>query len=114
MEYTFEIIGVSPVLYFFNHQLQSQENRIDLTERAAYFGSYHCTLDAFLESVESLPMRQNWNLDRVVDTVVQFWLNNAEQVNRWKKRLAEAGSENLLVGRLADLEALRSEFESLL
>lgn len=114
MEYTFEIVGVSPVLSFFNHQLQTQADKLKQKKRAAYFGAYHCTLDAFLESVESLPLRQNWNLDRVVDTVIDFWLNNAEQVNIWKRRLADAGSENLLVGRVADLEILRSEFEKLL
>lgn len=114
MEYTFEIIGISPVLYFFNHQIQNETDKTYQKKRAAYLGSYHCTLDAFLESIESLPLRQQWNLDRVVDTVIQFWLNNGEQVGLWKRRLADASSENLVIGRVADLEALRSEFESLL
>ncbi|WP_088891018.1 hypothetical protein [Leptolyngbya ohadii] len=114
MEYTFEIIGVSPILSFFNHQLESGKDKPSAKKCPAYVGSYHCTLDAFIESIEFLPARQQWHLDRVVDTVIQFWLNNGEQIHLWKKRLADAGRDSLLVGRVADLEALRSEFESLL
>lgn len=109
MKYSFEIVGVSSILSFFNHQQASQRQA-----GAEYLGAYQCTLDAFIESVESTPMRHNWNLDQVVDTVIKFWLNNAEQVYHWKHRLKDAGAQNLLVARVADLDALRAEFESLL
>lgn len=108
MEYSFEIVGVSPVLSFFNHQLAAQ------SQGAEYLGAYHCTLDAFIDSIESVPQRRGWHLDRVVDSVIRFWLHNAEQVTHWKRRLEDAGSENLLVARVADLESLKVEFESLL
>ncbi len=111
MKYSFEIVGVSPVLSFFNHQ---QEIQAHPHPGAEYLGTYQCTLDAFIESVESLPMRRGWHLDQVVDTVINFWLNNAEQIGHWKQRLRDAGTQNLLVARVADLDALRAEFESLL
>jgi hypothetical protein len=110
MEYTFEIIGVSSVLSFFTHQLDTQITR---RLRAEYVGAYQCTLDAFIESIEDAPLRPDWHLDRAVDSVIRFWLNNAEQVQHWKKCLSDAGSENLLVARLSDMETLRTEFEFL-
>jgi len=109
MKYTFELLGVSPILTFFNHQhCQSEETG------SAYVGSYHCTLDAVLESVEPVPPRRGWDMDSVVDTVIQFWVNNAEQVKHWRSRLEDAGSQSLIVARVSDVQSLRSEFETLL
>jgi hypothetical protein len=110
MEYTFDLVGVSPVLSFFNYQLEDrQKQKIG----AAYLGAYQCTLDAFIASIETVPGERGWNRDRVVDTVINFWLNNAEQIRHWKQRLEDAGRENLIVARLADLNSLRAEFDSL-
>jgi plasmid maintenance system antidote protein VapI len=110
MDYTFEIIAISPILDFFNCQQQIQQKQ---PAGAEYLGSYHCTLDSFIATIETVPPQRGWHLDRVIDTVIDFWLNNAEQVSHWKRRLEDAGSENLLVARVADLKALRAEFEFL-
>ena len=109
MEYSFDIVGVSPILSFFNHQQQARQQ-----PGAEYLGAYQCTLDAFINSMEEVPLRRGWHLDRVVDSVIRFWLSNAEQINHWKRRLEDAGKENLLVARVADLDSLKLEFESLL
>ncbi|MDX2213055.1 MAG: hypothetical protein SFY66_07175 [Oculatellaceae cyanobacterium bins.114] len=111
MKYTFDLVGVSPVLSFFNYEQDQQQQR--LNSGAQYLGAYQCTLDAFIQSVETVPVRRGWQLDEVVDSVINFWLNNADQVCHWRRRLEDAGSENLLVARLADLNALKTEFESL-
>ncbi|WP_416669714.1 hypothetical protein [Egbenema bharatensis] len=111
MEYSFELVGVSPVLSFFKHQQAVQRRQ---HTGAEYLGTYRCTLDALIESVEEMPLRNHWNLDRVVDTVINFWLNNNEKVSHWKKRLEDARSDNLLVARVADLDSLKIEFETLL
>lgn len=112
MAYTFEILGVSPVLYFFNHQQDLRQQ----TPAAGveYIGSYQCTLDALIQSIETVPPDRGWHLDRAVDTVIDFWLSNAERINYWKRRLKDAGEHNLIVARLADFASLKSEFESLL
>ncbi|MBE9178004.1 hypothetical protein IQ268_05320 [Oculatella sp. LEGE 06141] len=112
MDYTFEMVGISSVLSFFNHQHESWQQRQQ--RGAEYLGSYQCTLDSFIASVEMVPPKRGWHLDRVVDAVIGFWLNNAEQVSHWKQRLEDAGSEHLLVARVADLSALRVEFEWLM
>ncbi len=112
MKYTFDLVGVSPVLQFFTHQHQSQKE--PQHQGVEYLGTHICTLDAFLESVETVPAKWGWNLDQVVDTVVDFWLNNSESIHYWKKRLTDAGRDNLLVARVADFTALQAEFESLL
>lgn len=112
MKYTFDIVGVSTILHFFNHQQQSQQNL--QSQGVEYLGTHKCTLDAFLETVEPVPSKWGWNMDEVVDTVIQFWMNNSESIGYWKSRLTDAGDNNLLVGRVADIKALKSEFNSLL
>lgn len=111
MKYTFEILGISPVLYFFNQQQKIIQKTPQLS--VEYLGTHKCTLDALIESVEILPNR-GWDLERVVDTVIDFWVNNSDSIRYWKARLNDAGSENLLVARVADINSLRAEFELLL
>ncbi|GAC1452251.1 MAG: hypothetical protein NVSMB70_20400 [Chamaesiphon sp.] len=112
MRYSFEILGISPVLYFFNQQ----QEIIQKTPQAEveYLGTYKCTLDVFIESVEDVSTKRGWHLDRVVDSIIDFWVNHSDNIQYWKTRLADAGSENLLVARLADIKGLQAEFESLL
>jgi hypothetical protein len=112
MQYTFDIVGVSPILHFFNHQQENLQK--PYSQRVEYLGTQICTLDAFLESIESVPSNGEWYLDRAIETVIEFWLNNAESIQYWKNRLRDAGKDNLLVGRLADIKSLQAEFESLL
>jgi hypothetical protein len=112
MKYTFELLGISPILDFFNHQQKFlQKTPLPGIE---YLGTHECTLDAFLESVETVPSKRSWDMDKVVDTVIQFWLNNSEPIRYWKARLDDAGHDNLLVARVGDLKSLQAEFESLL
>lgn len=112
MKYTFDIVGVSSVLHFFNHQQQSLEHQQHGC--VEYLPNHICTLDAFLETVEILPRKRGWDMDQIVDTVINFWLNNAESIQYWKNRLQDAGKDNLLVTRLADINSLQAEFEILL
>ncbi|MGB7439767.1 MAG: hypothetical protein WA919_01750 [Coleofasciculaceae cyanobacterium] len=108
MKYTFEILGISPVLEFFSHQQRKTTNGIE------YLGTYQCTLDAFIESIETFPPKGDWELDKVVDTVIKFWVNHSEPVQYWRERLQNSGRDSLLVSRVADFKSLKSEFESLL
>ena len=64
--------------------------------------------------MQTVSPQRGWNVDQVVDTVINFWMNNAESIQYWKTRLEDAGQENLLVARVADLKFLRNTFESLL
>jgi hypothetical protein len=112
MKYTFDIVGVSPVLQFFSHQYENlQESQPHGVE---YIGTSKCTLDSFIESVEPVPIKWGWDLDEIVRTVIEFWMNNSESISYWKSRLKDAGDQNLLVGRIADIKALQTEFELLL
>lgn len=112
MQYTFDLVGVSTVLYFFNHQHQAKQK--SQRRGVEYLGIHKCTLDAFLESLETIPAKSEWHLDQVVDSVVKFWMNNSDSIGYWKARLNDAGRENLLVARVADIKGLKSELESLL
>ncbi|MEN9206468.1 MAG: hypothetical protein Q6J68_06245 [Thermostichales cyanobacterium SZTDM-1c_bins_54] len=105
MDYTFEILGVLPILHFFQYQNQNPPRG------AAYIGARRCTLDAFLGSLES--MDQSWDLEAVTRTVVAFWLQNQEGIYRWQRRLQDAGQNSLVVARLSHLAGLRQEFEHL-
>ncbi|BAY78902.1 hypothetical protein NIES25_53810 (plasmid) [Nostoc linckia NIES-25] len=112
MKYTFDIVGVSSLLQFFDRQQQIWQE--PSRQGVEYLGMHTCTLDTFLKSVESVPPQRGWNMDRVVDTVIQFWVNNSDSIDYWKLCLTNAGKDNLLVTRLADITALQAEFESLL
>ncbi|NJP09632.1 MAG: hypothetical protein HC866_09215 [Leptolyngbyaceae cyanobacterium RU_5_1] len=111
MTYTFEILGVSPMLNVFNHQQELLQQ--PTPTGVEYLSSQRCTLDALIESVEAVPPERGWNLDQAVDTVINFWMNNVETVYHWKQRLEDAGEQNLIVSRLADLRSLQAEFERL-
>jgi plasmid maintenance system antidote protein VapI len=113
MKFAFDIIGVSPVLYFFNQQVQNGQNQ-QQPQGVKYLGSNACTLDAFIETAESVTPKMSWNTDEVVETVINFWINNSDSIRYWKSRLQDAGKDNLIVSRLADIKALQSEFEFLL
>ncbi|HIK11787.1 MAG TPA: hypothetical protein IGS52_16250 [Oscillatoriaceae cyanobacterium M33_DOE_052] len=112
MSYTFDILGVSPLIDFFYQQQQLPKQKTG--PELAYLGAHKCTLDAFIDSAERVSPAKEWNLDRVVDTVINFWLHNQERVSYWKERLEDAGEENLLVARVADIDSLRTTFDSLL
>lgn len=112
MKYSFDIVGVSSILHFFNHQQQSWER--SEPQGVEYVGSHICSLDAIIESVEPVLPKWGWNKDEVVTTVIKFWMNNSDTIDYWKSRLTDAGINNLLVARVADIKALRAELDSLL
>ena len=112
MKYTFELLGISPILDFFNHQQKLIQKTS--SKGIEYLASHQCTLDAFLESVETVSAKPGWAMDRVVDTVIEFWMNHPDNIRYWKERLNDAGKENILVARVADVKSLKAEFESLL
>ncbi|MBD1845068.1 hypothetical protein H6F89_17010 [Cyanobacteria bacterium FACHB-63] len=110
--YTFDIVGVSPILSFFNQQQTiTQKN---LSTGVEYVSTFECTLDALIHSVETVSPQHEWHLDQVVGTVVSFWMQNSDLVHHWKDRLRDAGKESLLVSRVADIDSLKTEFELLL
>ena len=110
MSYAFELLGVFPVLQFF-----SQQQRLEQTpERSrAYLGSYDCTLDGFIHAMQLIHQKPLWNWDAVVSTMVDFWLNHDESIRHWRWELSKAGSDNLVVAKITNINALRNEFEVL-
>ena len=111
MSYNFEIIGITPVLTFFNYQ---QELETSPQRSKAYLGSYDCTLDAFIESTEMIPQKPQWNWDEVIETMINFWLKNEETVKQWQSELNNIQKDNLIIARVANFAALRTEFEQLI
>ncbi len=111
MSYAFDIIGVTPVLDFFYHQQQVEQNPY---RSKAYLGSYECTLDSFIQSTDMIPQKPDWDWDEVVESIIEFWLHHEDGIQLWKKELNHTNSENLLVARVANVKWLRSEFQFLL
>lgn len=111
MSYSFDIIGVTPVLDFFYYQQKVEQNPC---RSKAYLGSYECTLDSFIQSTEMIPKKPNWNWDEVIESIVDFWLHQEEAINQWKKTFDDSPEENLIVARVANVQWLRNEFKSLL
>jgi hypothetical protein len=116
MSYSFDIIGITPVLQFFNHQ-QRLETKRDRAQ--AYLGSYCCTLDAFIAATEAVHRKPDWDWDAIVSTIVDFWLSQEQDVRHWQQQFSalkdsqKQDSHNLIVARVVNYDCLRSEFESL-
>jgi hypothetical protein len=108
MSYNFEIIGVTPVLTFFNYQ---QELETNPKRSKTYLGSYECTLDSFINSTKIIPEKPEWNWDEVIKTMIDFWLKHEDNIRHWKIELENARESTLVIGRVANLECLRVEFE---
>ena len=110
MSYAFDIIGISSVLQFFNHQQRSESNP---RRSKAYLGSHICTLDSFIEAADMTPQKPDWDWNEVVAAMVQFWINQEAKVRYWKFELEQVGKDNLIVARVANYDSLRNEFEGL-
>lgn len=112
MTYVFDLIGISPMLDFFHHEQAQQEKSAD--RYPAYLGVADCALDLFLSSADEVIAQRQWNRDQAVDAMVQYWVNNRERVKHWGDRLRDAGKHHVVIGRVADVEALQLELESIL
>ncbi|MGB5595429.1 MAG: hypothetical protein WBM62_15515 [Crocosphaera sp.] len=111
MNYYFDIIGTTSILTFFNYQQRLEQNK---NRGKAYLGSYQCSLDGFIESVQNIPKKPDWYWDDVVSSIVNFWLKNEEKVRYWQDNFNSVDTETVIVARVANIQALRLEFESLL
>ena len=112
MRYSFELIGITPILDFFNHQQQKQQEIYG--NRAEYIGAYNCSLDRFLDRIQNVPPERNWDFDLLSQAVVDYWIASAHSIQYWQERLNDAGDGCLVVGRVANTQALRGEFEAML
>ena len=110
MSYNFEIIGITPVLTFFNYQQQTANNR---DRSKVYLASYQCTLDAVIESTNLIPQKPLWDWDEVIETTITFWLQHEDDIRHWKQELKKTSEDSLLVARVANIEVLRHELEQL-
>ncbi|ANV83010.1 hypothetical protein AWQ21_00540 [Picosynechococcus sp. PCC 7003] len=111
MTYSFDLLGVTPLLTFFNYQ---QQYELDPQRPKAYLAAYRCTLDSFIHALDTIPKKPHWNWDEVVETMVHFWLKQEAVVRRCEQEFPDDPQEPyLVVARIANLQALRHEFESL-
>ncbi|NJN74303.1 MAG: hypothetical protein HC799_16670 [Limnothrix sp. RL_2_0] len=111
MAYSFDLIGVAPLLTFFNYQQKNEQNP---HRPKAYVGSYNCTLDSFINAMDMIPKKPEWNWDEVVESMVKFWILHEEKIRLCESELATDTEEpSLVIARVANLEALRGEFELL-
>ncbi|MBV5260747.1 hypothetical protein FLX56_20230 [Synechococcus moorigangaii CMS01] len=111
MAYSFDLLGAIPLITFFNYQ---QQNEQDPQRPKAYLTVYRCTLDSFIDALEMIPKRPHWNWDEVVETIVHFWIKQEDVVRRCEQELPSHPEEPyLVVARIANLTALRRDFETL-
>ena len=111
MSYTFDLIGVTPILEFFNYQQQIEKS---IHRSKAYLGSYNCTLDDFMRSTELIPDKPDWDWDKVMETMIDFWFKHEPTIRYWQTELQNLGKDNLIIARVANVETLRNELEHLL
>lgn len=111
MSYCFDIVGIAPVLDFFYYQQKVEQNPY---RSKAYLGSYECTLDGFIQGTETIHQKPDWNWDEVVESIIDFWLRQEKEIEKWKITLQEAKEGILVVGRVANVNLLRRDFDSLI
>ncbi|MEB3229331.1 MAG: hypothetical protein VKJ27_13230 [Synechocystis sp.] len=111
VNYTFDILGVAPIFTFFNYQQQVENDR---GRSLAYVGSPACTLDGLIQATELIPEKPDWDWDAVVKTIVDFWLHHEANIQQWRQELDSLTDDGLLVGRVANTQILRRQFERLL
>ncbi len=109
MNFDFQILCVVPVMVFWNflEKLPQQQ------EASAYLATQECSLDAFLRSLAPLSQQRGWDNTQVSQSVIQFWLHNPDTIMLWKRRLQDAGKDNLLVARLSNWQSFRRELQML-
>lgn len=110
MTYTFDILGVAPLLTVFEYQQQSAQSR---DRSRAYLSSPQCTLDGLIQAADLLPTKPDWNWDEVVTHMINFWLKNEARVRYWQEQLTVVGQDKVIVVRVANVDVLRGEFERL-
>lgn len=108
MSYSFDLLGVAPILKFFEHQQRIEQNPY---RGQAYLASHECSLDALIKSTQTIAHKPDWNWDEVVQTIVNFWLKHEDKVKYWRQELETVGRENIIVARVINFEALRTELE---
>ena len=117
MQYAFDLVGVAPMVDFFHHEQALVQDR-DSESRSliwpAYLGVTGCDLDLFLDSMDDAIRARGWDIDEASQSVIQYWIDNADAIRHWRDRFEQAGEHSLVVGRVADCMALQTEFEAML
>jgi hypothetical protein len=111
MSYSFDVLGITPIFTFFNYQQEVEQNP---RRNTAYLGSYHCSLEGFIQATELIHQKPDWDWDDVVKRIIDFWLGHEENIQQWKRELTTIGQESLIVARVANIDGLRKDFEVLL
>ncbi len=109
MKYHFDIIGVTSVWDFFQHQQQVEQSP---DRSCAYLGSYTCTIDGLIKATETIQHRPSWDWDVIVALMINFWLQDGDRISQWRSELRNAEETSLIVGRIANFSHLRHELES--
>lgn len=108
MTYVFNLVGVTTPLELFQQQQHQTQGG------PAYLAAPEARLDYFLAPLPEVSPQRGWQLDQVVDSVIHYWMQNADLIHHWRDRLDDAGRDALLVGSVGNVEEWRSGLESLL
>ncbi|MBE9031952.1 hypothetical protein IQ266_19635 [filamentous cyanobacterium LEGE 11480] len=106
--FTYEIIGISPTW----HYIQLQHDQQDTNTTYIANQEYH--LKTLIETIENMGHKRPRDQERMINAVYEFWVEHLESVKYWRTRLAEVGSDNVLISRFRIAENLRNELEALL
>jgi len=105
MTYLLQLCGFSdPLRLFYLEQQQGP----------CYGGFRRFHLDDLMEWALTIGSRRHWDADLIQRTVMDHWLQRAEQIRLWQERLCQQPSQHLLVAAIGTNHDWQQRCERLL
>jgi len=73
--------------------------------------NYHQVLK---EKLAITPQKPDWNWDQVIESIIDFWLHQEKEIEKWRSSFTKTKEEILIIGRIANVNLLRRDFDSLI
>ena len=72
------------------------------------------TLDGLMQWSQNIANQQDWDVEAIHQDVMGTWLDQAEDITRWRHRLDQAPAEVELLAGIGDQHTWRDHWEGLL
>lgn len=114
MTYLLQFCGLSDPLQLFYLEQRSLASLDDPQAGPAFGGFRPFQLDDLLGWALDTACQRRWNSDLIERTVLDVWMERADVIRQWQRRLKLEPSDRLLVAALGSGQDWGRRYESLL